>query len=79
MPGSSNRPVGRKTYIVDLAAGNRRTDYVAVSNTVIGIVLLVAGLTGSLSSVLSLSAIVLILSVFGPAGAWLSIPLRELQ
>jgi hypothetical protein len=35
--------IGRKTYLIDMAAGNRRTDYVAVSNTVIGVLLLVAG------------------------------------
>ncbi|MDX1659924.1 MAG: hypothetical protein R3343_13975 [Nitriliruptorales bacterium] len=35
--------IGRKTYVVDLAEGNRRTDYVAVSNTAMGVLLLVAG------------------------------------
>ncbi len=35
--------LGRKTYLVDMARGNRRTDYVAVSNTAIGVVLLAAG------------------------------------
>ena len=27
--------VGRKTYVVNLATGNKRTDYVAISNTTI--------------------------------------------
>ena len=36
--------LGRKTYIVDLAEGNKRTDYVAVSNTLIGTLLLSGGL-----------------------------------
>ena len=35
--------IGRSTYIVDLAEGNRRTDYVAVSNTAMGVLLLVVG------------------------------------
>ncbi len=35
--------IGRKTYLIDMASGNRRTDYTAVSNTVIGVLLLVAG------------------------------------
>ncbi len=35
--------LGRKTYLVDLADGNKRTDYVSVSNTVIGILLLFTG------------------------------------
>ncbi|HUG84467.1 MAG TPA: hypothetical protein VMM13_07870, partial [Euzebya sp.] len=35
--------IGRKTYVVDLAEGNRRTDYVAVSNTAMAVILLAAG------------------------------------
>ena len=42
--------VGRKTYVVDLAGGNRRTDYVAVSNTAMGVLLLVTGaISGALA------------------------------
>lgn len=69
--------LGRKTYIVDLAGGNRRTDYVAVSNTVIGVVLLIAGSIGALTSVLPVSAIILILAGMGLAGAWMSWHLPE--
>jgi hypothetical protein len=71
--------VGRKTYLVDLAGGNKRTDYVAVSNTVIGIILLMTGLVGALSSVLSPSGIILVLSLFGFAGALLGRALPEVQ
>jgi hypothetical protein len=35
--------VARKTYVVDLASGNKRTDYVAVSNSAMGVLLLVTG------------------------------------
>ncbi|WP_345424049.1 MFS transporter [Halioxenophilus aromaticivorans] len=35
--------VGRKTYVLDLAGGQKRTDYVAVGNTLIGVLLLVVG------------------------------------
>lgn len=69
--------MGRKTYIVDLAGGNKRTDYVAVSNTVIGVVLLVAGGIGALSSVISLSGVVIALAVMGILGAWMSSRLPE--
>ena len=71
--------VGRKTYIVDLAGGNRRTDYVAVSNSVIGIVLLLVGLAGLLAQALSVSGVVLLLSIFGLLGAWLSLRLVETE
>ncbi len=35
--------IGRKTYLVDMAGGTKRTDYTAVSNTVIGVLLLAVG------------------------------------
>lgn len=69
--------LGRKTYIVDLAGGNKRTDYVAVSNTTIGVVLLLAGSVGALTSVLPVDAIILILAAMGLIGAWLSHRLPE--
>jgi len=61
--------VGRKTYVVDLASGNRRTDYVAVSNTVIGFLLLAAGAIGALASAFSLTVVIAVLSLMGLAGA----------
>jgi hypothetical protein len=43
--------IGRKTYVVDLAEGNKRTDYIAVSNTAMGLILLAAGaLTAALAA-----------------------------
>jgi MFS family permease len=71
--------VGRKTYLVDLADGNRRTDYVAASNTVIGVILLLAGLAGALSVIVTVAGVVLLLSLAGLIGAWLSARLREVQ
>src|SRR6056297_1632049 len=69
--------MGRKTYIVDLAGGNKRTDYVSVSNTVIGVVLLAAGSIGALSSLISISGVIVILAAMGIAGAWMSARLPE--
>ncbi|MBS3747615.1 MAG: MFS transporter [Wenzhouxiangellaceae bacterium] len=69
--------MGRKTYIVDLAGGNKRTDYVAVSNTVIGFVLLAAGSIGALSSVISLAGVIIVLAAMGLLGAWMSSRLPE--
>lgn len=71
--------LGRKTYIVDLAGGNKRTDYVAVSNTVIGVVLLLTGSVGALTTIMPTSGIILILAAMGLAGAWLSSRLPEIQ
>jgi len=71
--------LGRKTYIVDLAGGNKRTDYVAVSNTVIGVILLVTGGISALASLISVEGIILVLSFFGIAGAWTSSQLPDVE
>jgi len=71
--------LGRKTYIVDMAGGNKRTDYVAVSNTVIGAILLFTGLVGSLSSFISPAGIILILSILGFMGVILGTKLPEVE
>jgi hypothetical protein len=79
MVAHSGVRLGRKTYIVDLAGGNKRTDYVAVSNSVIGVVLLLTGSVGALTTILPTSGIILILAAMGLAGAWLSSRLPETQ
>ncbi len=53
--------LGRKTYLVDMAEGDQRTDYVAVSNSVIGVLLLIAG---TITGALSLLSLPLALGVF---------------
>ncbi len=69
--------LGRKTYVVDLAGGDKRTDYVSVSNTVIGVVLLLMGSVGLLTAVVPVAGVILLLSGMGIAGAWLSARLPE--
>lgn len=71
--------LGRKTYVVDLAGGNKRTDYIAVSNTVIGVLLLLTGLIGFLTEIVSLSVVILVLAAMGLAGAALSARLPEIS
>jgi len=71
--------VGRKTYVVDLAEGNKRTDYVSVSNTLIGVILLLMGLTGTLATFLSISHIILVLSMLGIMGAWMAQTLPDVE
>ena len=61
--------VGRKTYVVDLASGNRRTDYVAIGNSVIGVCLLLTGLIGLAEPLLTLPGVILVLSFMGLASA----------
>lgn len=46
------------------------TDYVAVSNSVIGLVLLLGGTVGFLAPAIGSGGVLLVLSVFGFMGAW---------
>jgi hypothetical protein len=54
--------LGRKTYLVNLAEGNKRTDYVAVGNTFTGIVLLILGSVGLLAEQLGALSLILMFS-----------------
>lgn len=69
--------VGRKTYLVDLADGNKRTSYVAVSNTVIGFMLLLMSLIGTLTQVISIAGLVLVFSVMAIVGVLMAMRLPE--
>lgn len=71
--------IGRKTYLVDLAGGNKRTDYVAVSNSVIGVILLFTGFIGILSSIIGLNGIILLLAVVGVFGIIISSKLPDIN
>ena len=71
--------VGRKTYVVDLATGNKRTDYVAISNTVIGVLLLLVGSVGALSPIIGNAGIIALLAFMGLLGALLGLTLPETQ
>lgn len=71
--------VGRKTYVVDLATGNKRTDYVAISNTVIGVLLLLVGSVGALAPLVGNAGIIALLATMGLAGALLGTTLPETQ
>ncbi len=60
--------VSRKTYLVDMAEGDRRTLITGASNTVMGVVLLVVGAISSAVSVLGPQATLIFLAVVGYAG-----------
>ncbi|MDF1822078.1 MAG: MFS transporter [Alcanivoracaceae bacterium] len=67
--GHAGVRVGRKTYLVDMAGGNKRTDYVAVSNSVIGALLLLVGVISGLVASLGEAWALLLLGLMGLAGA----------
>ena len=60
--------VGRKTYVVDMAEGDRRTTYVAVSNSAMGLILLVVGGVSSLLALVGVVWALLFLALLGLLG-----------
>jgi hypothetical protein len=71
--------IGRKTYVVDLAEGNRRTEYVAVSNTAMGVLLLVTGGVSSAIAIVGPEAALLFLALLGFTGVVVSRTLPEVS
>ncbi|MCB2100181.1 MAG: MFS transporter [Rhodobacterales bacterium] len=71
--------IGRKTHVVDLAGGDRKAEYVALSNTLIGVLLLLTGaLTGALLA-WGLEAGLALLSVLALLGAAMALTMRHVQ
>ncbi|WP_317930302.1 MFS transporter [Halioxenophilus sp. WMMB6] len=62
--------VARKTYVLDLAGGGKRTDYVAVGNSVIGGLLLLVGLLSALLANLSLTWVFSVFTAMALLAAW---------
>jgi hypothetical protein len=71
--------IGRKTYVVDLADGNKRTDYIAVSNTAMGLILLVAGGATAAAASLGPEAALLLLAGLGVLGVLVAASLPEVS
>ncbi|HZW59815.1 MAG TPA: MFS transporter [Woeseiaceae bacterium] len=65
--------LGRKTHLVDMASAETRASYVAVSNTIIGVLLLAGGALSSAVALFGAPAAILVLSfvaLTGAIGAW---------
>jgi len=71
--------LGRKTYLVNVAEGPQRTDYVAVSNSVIGLLLLFAGALGAAMASVSVALALTLLAAFSLLGTWLGARLPEAE
>jgi hypothetical protein len=61
--------VGRKTYLVDLASGENRAAYTAVSNTVLGIVLFAGVGLGVIDTFLGTQAVLAALALIALGAA----------
>jgi hypothetical protein len=69
--------VGRSTYVVNLGDGNLRTDYVAISNSVIGVLLLLVGSVGLLVPWFGNAGVIALLAFMGLVGAVMTYRLQE--
>jgi MFS family permease len=71
--------VARKTYVVDMATGDQRTEYVAVSNTAMGVLLLITGAASSALAQLGPEAALLFLAGLGLLGVLVGRSLEEVS
>lgn len=71
--------LGRKTYLVDMADGNQRTDFVAVSNTAMGLLLLIIGLLGAVLATISIPLTLAVIASAGLAGSLLSLRWKKVS
>lgn len=71
--------LGRKTHLVDIATAENRASYVAVSNTIIGVMLLLGGLFGGIASMFGAAGAILALSVVALLAALAAWQLEEAQ
>lgn len=77
--GHAGVRIGRKTQIVDIAGGDAKAEYVAVSNTVIGVLLIGVGVFVGAVSALSLESGLVLLSCMALAGAGMAMRLENAQ
>ena len=71
--------VGRKTYVVDVAEGDTRTAYVAVGNTMMGVILLVVGAISTALALIGVQWALIFLAVLGLIGAASSLRMPEVS
>jgi hypothetical protein len=71
--------MARKTYVVDMAQGDRRTEYVAVANTAMGALLLGAGAVSSVLAFSGAEVALAFLALLGAAGVVTARPLPEVS
>jgi hypothetical protein len=71
--------LGRKVYLVDLAHGGNRAAMVAVSNTIIGVAMLLGGGIGLLADLYDTAALIGLLGLGSLVVAWYALGLREVS
>ncbi len=70
---------GRKTHLVDMKTGGQKAVYTALSNTVIGALLLAGGAFGVIAEAFGPAAVLVIFAGMSAAGAFAALWLSEVQ
>lgn len=70
---------GRTTYLVDMAAKDRRAAYTAVSNLAVGVVLLAAGAVSAGLAVIGTPLVIAVFAAASALGAWVAHGLDEVS
>jgi len=71
--------LGRKVYLVDMASSKDRSAYVAVSNTVIGVIMLLGGSIGIIADLVSFGAVLGLLGLLSLLAAAYIARLRDVS
>ena len=71
--------LGRSTHLVDMADADQRASYTALSNTVIGMLLLAGGLFGLVAQWLGVAIVLLMFASMCLAAAFFALGLEEVQ
>jgi hypothetical protein len=79
MIGYQGVRIGRSTHLVDMAEPEKRAAYTALSNTIIGLVLILGGLFGAVAQMAGESAVLAVFAVMAIAAAFLARTLDEVQ
>ena len=70
---------GRSTYLVDMAPDDQRAAYTAVSNLVVGVVILIAGAASAALAILGAPWVIAAFALASVAGAWVAFGLKEVS
>lgn len=71
--------LGRSTHLVDMADEGKRASYTALSNTAIGLLLLLGGAFGLLAEIIGTAGVLLLFSLMCFGAAWTASGLEEVQ
>ena len=77
--GYEGTRAGRKTHLTDMETPGGKARYTALSNTMIGVLLIMGGAFGALADLLGPAVVLAVFAAMSLAGAWAALGLNEVQ